>query len=109
MAIVYLAINASLQYILDNIFIRFGYKLYRQIVGTPMDTYWTPPVADLFLCCYERDVMLCRSDKNQAYVIIEAFNVFQRCIVMRQFYSFIRYWFLNLSTTMHIRTFFMVI
>ena len=38
-----------------------------------MGTCWTPLVADLFLFCYERDVMLCRSDKNQAY-IIEAFS-----------------------------------
>ena len=34
-------------------FIRFGSKLYRQIVGIPMGTKCAPLVADLFLFCYE--------------------------------------------------------
>ena len=44
----------ALHYLLDNIFIRFGSKLYRQIVGIPMSTNCAPLVADLFLFCYER-------------------------------------------------------
>ena len=48
----------ALHYLLDNTFIRFGSKLYRQIVGIPMDTNCAPPVADLFLFCYGRDLML---------------------------------------------------
>ena len=48
----------ALHYLLDNIFIRFGSKLYRQIVGIPMGTNCAPLVADLFLFCYERDFML---------------------------------------------------
>ena len=63
----------TLHYLLDNIFIRFGSKLYRQIVGIPMGTNCAPLVADLFLFCYERDFMLSLSDNNQAD-IIEAFN-----------------------------------
>ena len=63
----------ALHYLLDNIFIRFGTKLYRQIVGIPMGTKCAPLVADLFLFCYERDFMLSLSDNNQAD-IIEAFN-----------------------------------
>ena len=39
----------ALHYLLDNIFIRFGSKLYRQIVGIPMGTNYAPLVADLFL------------------------------------------------------------
>ena len=62
-----------IHYLLDNIFIRFGSKLYRQIVGIPMGTNCAPLVADLFLFCYERDFMLSLSDNNQAD-IIEAFN-----------------------------------
>ena len=42
----------------SNIYIRFGNKLYRQIVGIPMDTNCAPLVADLFLFCYERDFMI---------------------------------------------------
>ena len=59
--------------LLDNIFIRFGSKLYKQIVGIPMGTNCAPLVADLFLFCYERDFMLSLSDNNQTD-IIEAFN-----------------------------------
>ena len=33
----------------DNIYVRFGSKLYRQFVGIPMDTNCAPLVADLFL------------------------------------------------------------
>ena len=55
------------------IFIRFGSKLYRQIVSIPMGTNCAPLVADLFLFCYERDFMLSLSDNNQTD-IIEAFN-----------------------------------
>ena len=38
-----------ISFLLDNIYIRFGTKLYRQIVGIPMDTNCAPLVADLFL------------------------------------------------------------
>ena len=63
----------ALHYFLDNIFIIFGSKLYRQIVGIPMGTNRAPLVADLFLFCYERDFMLSLSDNNQTD-IIEVFN-----------------------------------
>ena len=59
----------ALYYLLDNIFIRFGSKLYRQIVGIPMGTNCAPLVADLFLFCYERDFMLSLSDNNQTDII----------------------------------------
>ena len=63
----------ALIYLLDNIYIRFGTKLYRRIVGIPMGTNCTPLVADLFLFCYERDFMTSLSDVKQAE-IIEAFK-----------------------------------
>ena len=44
----------ALHYRLNNIFISFGSKLNRQIVGIPMGTNWAPLVADLLLFCYER-------------------------------------------------------
>ena len=59
----------ALIYLLDNIYIRFGTELYRQIVGIPMDTNCAPLVADLFLFCYERDFMTCLSDVLQAEII----------------------------------------
>ena len=65
----------ALIYFLDNIYIRFGTKLYRKIVGSPMGTNCAPlvHVADLFLFCYERDFMTSLSDVKQAE-IIEAFK-----------------------------------
>ena len=48
----------ALVYRLDNIFIRFGTKLYRQTIGIPMGTNCAPLVQDLFLFCYERDFSL---------------------------------------------------
>ena len=67
----------ALHYLLDKIFIRFGSKLYRQIVGIQMGTNCAPLVADLFLFCYEGDFMLSLSDNNHTD-IIEAFNSISR-------------------------------
>ena len=63
----------ALIYLLDNIYIIFGTKLYRQIVGIPIGTNCAPLVADLFLFCYERDFMTSLSGVKQAE-IIEAFK-----------------------------------
>ena len=63
----------ALHYLLNNIFIRIGSKLYRQIVGNLMGTNCTPLIAELFLFCYERDFMLSLLDNNQTD-IIEAIN-----------------------------------
>ena len=67
----------ALTFLLDNIFIRFGTKLYRQVVGVPMGTNCAPLVADSFLFCYERDFMMPLSDDKQADVI-DAFNTTSR-------------------------------
>ena len=53
----------ALNHLLDNIFIRFGSTLYRQIVGFLMGTNCAPIAANLFLFCYERDFMLSLSNK----------------------------------------------
>ena len=63
----------ALIYLLDNIYIRSGLKLYRQIAGIPMGTNCSPFVADLFLFCYERGFMMSLADVKQAD-IIKAFN-----------------------------------
>ena len=67
----------ALTFILDNIYIRFCSKLYRQIVGICMGTNRAPLVADLFLFCYERDFILSLSEDNQSDVI-EAYNTTSR-------------------------------
>ena len=65
----------ALTFLLDKIFIRFGTKLYRKVVGIPMGI--NSLVADLFLLCYERDFMISLSDDKQADVI-DAFNTTSR-------------------------------
>ena len=63
----------ALIFLLDNIYIRFGTKLHRQIVGIPMVTNCATIEADLFLFCCERDFMMSLSADKDAE-IIEAFN-----------------------------------
>ena len=67
----------ALTFLLDNFFIRFGTKLYRQVVGIPIGTNCAPLVADSFLFCYERVFMRSFSDDKQADVI-DAFNTTSR-------------------------------
>ena len=68
-------------FLLDNIYIRFGTKLFRQIVGIPMGTNYSLLVGDLFLFCYERDVMMSLSVENQSE-IIEAFSSTSRYLMI---------------------------
>ena len=67
----------ALTFLLDNIFIRFGTKQYRQVVAIYMGTNCAPLVADLFLFCYKRDFMMSLSEDKQADVI-DAFNTTSR-------------------------------
>ena len=45
----------ALSFLLDNIYVRFGENLYKQVVGIPMGTNCAPLVADLFLYTYEKE------------------------------------------------------
>ena len=86
----------ALSYLLDNIYIRFGTKLYRQIVGIPMGTNCAPLVADLFLYCYERDFMDSLNHDNQADVIeaYSAYEVFSwyKCLIVSLVFSHLGFW-----------------
>ena len=62
-------VRDALTFLLDKFFIRFGTKLYRQVVWILMGTNCAPLVADLFLFCYERDFIMSLSDDKQADVI----------------------------------------
>ena len=59
----------TLSFLLDNIYIRYGTKLYIQIIGIPVSTNCAPHVADLFLFCFGRDFMKDLSSDNQTDVI----------------------------------------
>ena len=63
----------ALCFLIDNIFIRNGHTIYRQVIGIPMGTNCAPLIADLFLYCYERDFMKNLWSNSQTDVIL-AFN-----------------------------------
>ena len=67
----------ALPFLLDNIYIRFGTRLFRQFVGIPMGTNCAPLVTDFFLFCYEGDFMMSLSEEKQSEVI-EALSLTSR-------------------------------
>ena len=46
-----------IEFLVDNIYIRFGGQLFRQMVGIPMGTNCAPLLADLFLYSYEKEFL----------------------------------------------------
>ena len=45
------------EFLVDNIYVRFGGQLFREIVGIPMETNCAPLLADLFLYSYENEFL----------------------------------------------------
>ena len=64
-------VTESLIYLLDNTYIRFGSKLYRQNIGIPMGTNCAPPP---FLLIYFYFAMMKSLTKEKRYDMIDAFN-----------------------------------
>ena len=46
-----------IEFLVDNIYVRFGGQLFRKIVGIPMGTNCAPLLADLFLYSYENEFL----------------------------------------------------
>ena len=46
-----------IEFLVDNIYARFGGQLFRQMVGIPMGTNCVPLLADLFLYSYENEFL----------------------------------------------------
>ena len=44
-----------LEYLIDNIFVEFGGRIFQQTIGIPMGTNCAPSLADLFLYSYEAE------------------------------------------------------
>ena len=44
-----------IEFLVDNIYVRIGGQLFRQMVGIPMGTNCAPLLADLFLYSYENE------------------------------------------------------
>ena len=45
------------KFLIDNIFVKFGGHLFRQVIGIPMGTNCAPLLAELFLYSYESDFL----------------------------------------------------
>ena len=54
-----------LDFLIDNIFVFFGGRVFQQTVGIPMGTNWAPLLADLFLYSYEADFIQGLLKKNE--------------------------------------------
>ena len=65
---------AALDFLLDNIFFRFGDSIYRQVIGIPMGTNCAPLIADLFLYCYESEFMTRINKDATKNDLIQKFN-----------------------------------
>ena len=50
-----------IEFLIDNIFVQFGGRLFRQVIGIPMGTNCAPLLADLFLYSYENEFLDNRS------------------------------------------------
>ena len=62
-------ICGMLDFLIDNIFVMFGGRVFQQTVGIPMGTNCAPLLADLFLYSYEADFiqsLLQRKEKKLA-------------------------------------------
>ena len=75
-------------FLLDNIYIRFGNKLFRQIAGISMGTNCTPLVADLFLFCYELHVVSFWRKAVWNYCSFQLDVYWDICITKTCLYSF---------------------
>ena len=64
----------ALNFLLDNIYVRFGDKVYRQVVGIPMGTNCAPLIADLFLYCYESQFMTKLSKDPSLLHLVDTFK-----------------------------------
>ena len=47
----------AIDFLIDNIYVRFGNSVLQQVVGIPIGTNGAPLLADLFLHIYEYDLL----------------------------------------------------
>ena len=46
-----------IEFLLDNIFVQFGGRLFRQVIGGPTGTNYAPLLVELFHYSYENEVL----------------------------------------------------
>ena len=82
-----------IEFLVDNIYVRFCEQLFRQMVGIPLGTNCAPLLADLFLYSYENEFLdkLIKEGKrklarkfNLSYRYID--DLISRCTIYSQCY-----------------------
>ena len=68
-----------LNFLIDNIFVQFGGRVFQQTIGIPMGTNCAPLLADLFLHSYEADFLQSLLDKKDRRLAL-SFNLTFRYI-----------------------------
>ena len=68
-----------IEFLVDNIYVKFGGQLFRQMVGIPMGTNCAPLLADLFLYSYENE-FLDKLIKESKRKLARRFNLSYRYI-----------------------------
>ena len=73
------SICKMIEFLIDNIFVQFGWRLFRQVIGIPMGTNCAPLLADLFLYSYENE-FLDNMIKGGLRRLVRSFNLCYRYI-----------------------------
>ena len=66
----------AIDFLIDNIYVRFGSSVFRQVIGIPMGTNSAPLLADLFLHTFEYDFMV-KTMKHDITKAIQFSNTFR--------------------------------
>ena len=66
----------AIDFLIDNIYVRFGSSVFRQVIGIPMGTNSAPLLADLFLHTFEYDFMV-KTMKQDITKAIQFSNTFR--------------------------------
>ena len=68
----------AVNFLIDNIYVRFGKRVNRQVVCIPMGTSCAPLIADLFLYCYESQFMTkLIKDPSKLHIINKFNNIYR--------------------------------
>ena len=66
----------AIDFLIDNIYVRFGSSVFRQVIGIPMGTNSAPLLADLFLHTFEYDFKV-KTMKQDITKAIQFSNTFR--------------------------------
>ena len=72
----YCELGLAIDFLIHNIYVRFGSSVFRQVIGIPMGTNSAPLLADLFLHTFEYDFMV-KTMKQDITKAIQFSNTFR--------------------------------